>query len=159
VPIVLYRVDERLLHGQVVLGWGGQLAPERYIVVDDDLAKSTWEQDLYRLAIGDADVLFLSVQDARADVASWRADRRRCILVVRDIPTMLALARGGLLRGERLNLGGLHHGPGRTEVLNYLHLTPDDRRDLKAIEQEGMEVFARDLPDAHKVPLRTLLEP
>ena len=36
--IVLYRVDERLIHGQVVIGWGSQLQPSRYLVVDDALA-------------------------------------------------------------------------------------------------------------------------
>ena len=46
VPIVLFRVDERLIHGQVVIGWGHELRPERYVVVDDDLAESPWEQEL-----------------------------------------------------------------------------------------------------------------
>jgi PTS system mannose-specific IIB component/fructoselysine and glucoselysine-specific PTS system IIB component len=156
--IVLYRVDERLLHGQVVLGWGGQLSPDRFIVVDDDLATSSWEQDLYRLAIGDADALFVGLDQARAELAGWRADSRKSVLLARNVATMRALARGGLLSGEKLNLGGLHHGPGRTEVLTYLHLTEEDRRDLRDMEEEGMDVSARDLPDAHKVPLKALLE-
>ena len=44
-PVVLYRIDERLIHGQVVMGWGPQLAVEHYVVVDDELATSEWEQD------------------------------------------------------------------------------------------------------------------
>ncbi|HIC54769.1 MAG TPA: PTS N-acetylgalactosamine transporter subunit IIB, partial [Gemmatimonadetes bacterium] len=58
VSIVLFRIDERLIHGQVVIGWGHQLRPDRYAVVDDDLADSAWEQDLYRLGAGTADVVF-----------------------------------------------------------------------------------------------------
>ena len=34
-PIVLYRIDERLIHGQVVVGWGGQLRPDLFVVVDE----------------------------------------------------------------------------------------------------------------------------
>ncbi|NIV57363.1 MAG: PTS transporter subunit IIB, partial [Actinobacteria bacterium] len=63
-PIVLHRVDERLIHGQVVIGWGHQLRPDRYVVVDDELAASDWEQDLYRLGAGDADVVFADVESA-----------------------------------------------------------------------------------------------
>jgi len=157
VSIVLYRVDERLVHGQVVLGWGSQLLPHRYLVVDDDLAASEWEQDLYRLGTADAELVFATVDAARLVLPEWRADAARSILLTRDIASMLRLARGGLLRGEKVNLGGIHHGPGRLQVLTYLHLTEDDVSGLRALEEEGVEVSARDLPDAHKVPLRTLL--
>ncbi len=155
--IVLYRVDERLIHGQVVLGWGGQLLPHRYVVVDDDLASSEWEQDLYRLGTSDAEIYFASVEAARLMLPEWRQDLMRSILLTRDIASMVRLAQGGLLRGEKVNLGGIHHGPGRLQVLTYLHLTEEDIVGLRALEEEGVEVAARDLPDAHRVPLKALL--
>ena len=155
--VVLYRVDERLIHGQVVLGWGNQLRPERYVVVDDELAASDWEQELYRLGAGDAEVLFASVAEARRLLSQWREDDERSILLTRDVGSMLRLARGGTLGGEKVNLGGIHHGPERVEVLSYLHLTAGDREDLATLAEEGVDVSARDLPDAHKVPLSALL--
>ena len=156
-PIVLFRVDERLIHGQVVIGWGHHLWPGRYLVVDDELAGSPWEQDLYRLGAGEADVVFVSVEEARLRVAEWRDVSERSILLTRDIATMKRLASGGVLEGAAVNLGGIHHGPGRDEVLTYLHLTDKDRDDLRAIVDEGVSVSARDLPDAHRVSLETLL--
>jgi mannose/fructose/N-acetylgalactosamine-specific phosphotransferase system component IIB len=155
--IVLYRIDERLIHGQVVLGWGGQLLPHRYLVVDDELALSDWEQDLYRLGTGDSEIVFASVEAARLMLPEWREDLVRSILLTRDVASMLRLAQGGLLRGQKVNLGGIHHGPGRLQVLTYLHLTEADVSGLRALEEEGVEVSARDLPDAHKVPLKALL--
>lgn len=156
--VVLFRIDERLIHGQVVIGWGHELRPDRYVLVDDDLAASEWEQDLYRLAVVDTDVEFVDVEGARGLLARWRDDPRRSIVLTRDVATMRRLADGGLLRGEKVNLGGIHHGPGRTEVLRYLHLTAEDRADLAALAAEGAQVSARDLPDAPKVGLATLLE-
>lgn len=156
--VVLFRIDERLIHGQVVIGWGHELRPDRYVLVDDDLAASEWEQDLYRLAVVDTEVEFVDVEGARERLAEWRDDPRRSIVLTRDVATMRRLADGGLLRGEKVNLGGIHHGPGRTEVLRYLHLTAEDRADLAALAEEGAQVSARDLPDAPKVRLATLLE-
>jgi len=155
-PIALYRIDERLIHGQVVIGWGNQLRPGRYVVVDDELADSEWEQDLYRLGAAGADVVFASVEKARGELAGWRADDTKTILLTRDIATMRALAAGGLMEGESVNLGGLRHGPGREEVLTYLHLNDEDREGLEALAASGVKVSARDLPDAHKVTLETL---
>ena len=157
-PIVLLRVDERLVHGQVVLGWGSQLRPDRYVVVDDDLAASDWEQELYRLGAEPTEVMFATVEEARVHLDEWREEAARSILLTRDVGAMRRLAGGGRLRGEKVNLGGLHHGPEREEVLSYLHLTAADREALRALkEEEGVEVSARDLPDAHKVPLKSLL--
>lgn len=157
-PILLYRIDERLIHGQVVIGWGNQLRPDRYIVVDDALVDSQWEQDLYRLGSGGADVVFAGSEEARERIAEWREAPARSILLTRDIATMRRLADRGLLTGESVNLGGVHHGPGREEVLEYVHVSEEELQDLEAMAQAGVDVVARDLPDAHRVSLGALLK-
>lgn len=156
-PIILFRVDERLIHGQVVIGWGHQLRPDRYVVVDDALSRSDWEQQLYRLGAGGTAVLFVSVQEARERLQEWRIAPERSLLLTRDVASMLALAAEGALEGEAVNLGGIHHGPGRREVLTYLHLSPEEMEQLRALRDEGVRVFARDLPDAHKVSVQSIL--
>lgn len=155
--IVLYRVDERLIHGQVVIGWGHELRPDRFHVVDDDLAVSDWEQDLYRLGAGEAAVLFTDVRRAREGIARWRQAPERSILLTRDIDTMARLAAGGLLAEATVNLGGIHPGPGRTEVLRYLHLTGNDRALLRRMAGDRVTITARELPDTPRTNLTTLL--
>jgi PTS system mannose-specific IIB component/fructoselysine and glucoselysine-specific PTS system IIB component len=155
--IVLFRVDERLIHGQVVIGWGSHLRPDRYLVVEDAIAESEWEQDLYRLGAGDKEVAFAALSEAAERIREWRDASERSIVLTRDIGTMRRLSEEGVLDGEHVNLGGIHHGPGRDEVLTYLHLTEQDREDLRAIAEVGAVVTARDLPDAHRVTLETLL--
>ena len=64
-PIVLFRVDERLIHGQVVVGWGQPLDIDYIVLVDDEVAASEWEQELYRMGVPpEMDVHFLSVEEA-----------------------------------------------------------------------------------------------
>ena len=46
-PILLYRVDERLIHGQVVVGWGNRLKFDQIVLVNDQVAQNTWERELY----------------------------------------------------------------------------------------------------------------
>ncbi len=152
-PIVLFRIDERLIHGQVVIGWGHALRPDRYVIVDDELARSAWEQELYRLGAGEAEVTFLSAAEARPRVAEWAAAPTRSVVLTRDVSTMRMLAEGGEMRGRVVNFGGLHPGPGREEVLTYLHLSPADLEDMRALSDAGVRLQARDLPDAPGVDL------
>lgn len=157
--IVLYRVDERLIHGQVVVGWGGRLRPERYLVVDADLAESDWEQDLYVLGVPEGvEVEFVSPGTARERLPEWRDSAERSILLTRDLASMLELARGGGMKGERVNLGGLHPREGREEVLAYLFLDERDRGLLEALKEEAVLVTAQDLPGSPKVSLQSLLD-
>ena len=97
--VVLYRIDERLIHGQVVMGWGPQLGVEHYVVVDDELATSEWDQDLYRLGVPDtASADFLTVGDAKARLTDLEADPRRTGVLTRTVAAMAGLAEHNRLR-------------------------------------------------------------
>ena len=54
---------------------------------------------------------------------------------------------------ERVNVGGLHHRPGRTERLRYVYLSDAEAAELKALAARGVEVTAQDVPTASPVPL------
>ena len=157
--IVLFRVDERLIHGQVVIGWGSQLQPTRYVVVDDGLAQADWEQELYTLAVSNGTgVTFHSVEDARQHLDEWAASGERIVLLTRNLETMLRLARGRRLAGKPVNVGGIHHAEGRSRVRSYLYLDDADRGRVRALEEEGVDLYGRDLPGSLKVSLHDLLE-
>ena len=156
--VVLYRIDERLIHGQVVMGWGPQLALERYVVVDDDLATSEWEQDLHRLGLPDtATADFLTVGEARARLGDMDVDPRPTVILTRTVNAMGGLAEGDGLRGREVNIGGLHHTAGRTERIPYVFLGRAEEEGLQALADEGAEVSARDLPGSRAVDLEALL--
>jgi PTS system mannose-specific IIB component/fructoselysine and glucoselysine-specific PTS system IIB component len=159
-PILLYRVDERLIHGQVVLGWGGRLHPNRYLVVDDAVASSEWEQELYRLSVDEskAEVVFVSVAEARERLAAWRDDPARSILLTRDLDAMVGLAGSGDLEDEEVNVGGIHHRPGRRAVTPYVHLDQADLERIGRLVEAGVRVSARDLPETQRVGLDAHLD-
>lgn len=157
--VLLFRVDERLIHGQVVVAWGAQLHPERIIVVDDELAGSDWEQELYSLGLPpEIAAGFETVANARAELAGWRTGAERIIVLTRNVDTMLRLARDGSMRGADVNIGGIHHAPDRREVLPYVYLSAADTIALRDLGDEGVQVSARDLPAARRTELPRLLE-
>lgn len=156
--IVLFRVDERLIHGQVVLGWGVRLHPDRIVVVDDELADSPWEQELYTMGVPpEVEATFTSVSEATERLPDWRAGKPRTLLLTRDIGTMARLAGSGLLEGEEINIGGIHDAPGREQVLRYVFLSEEDRQQLRELSDRGTRVVARDVPSARGVELDELV--
>ena len=155
--IVLCRVDDRLVHGQVVIGWGRPLGVEFIALVDEGVAASPWEQDLYRMAVPpDIEVRFATVAEAVSQLATWNGNAHRSLILTGDVETMAALHRAAPAVVHRINLGGIHHRPGRRERLPYLYLSDDELRGLVALEAEGAEITAQDLPTSTPVPLRAI---
>jgi PTS system mannose-specific IIB component/fructoselysine and glucoselysine-specific PTS system IIB component len=159
VTLVLFRIDERLLHGQVIVGWGMRLGIDYYVVVDDDLATSDWEQDIYSAGLADRTAVeFVSVAETVQHFPKLDAREGRGALLTRGTEGMRALAEAGLLSGKRVNLGGLHGTGSRRRVLTYVHLDPDEEEDLKVIHGASSGVTARDLPTGREVGLEDLID-
>src|SRR3989441_5902086 len=90
--IALSRLDDRLIHGQVVVGWGKPLKGGFIVLVDDAVRSSAWEQELYRMGVpAEIEVVFASTEEARQHLANWERDPRVGILVAGDVDTLPAL--------------------------------------------------------------------
>ena len=83
--LALVRLDDRLIHGQVVVGWGQPLNAAFIVLVDDEVRGSEWEQDLYRMGVpANMEVVFASVSEAERRLPEWEADDRPGILLTGD---------------------------------------------------------------------------
>jgi PTS system mannose-specific IIB component/fructoselysine and glucoselysine-specific PTS system IIB component len=150
--LVLCRIDDRLIHGQVLVGWGRPLEIGRIVLVDRAVAASPVEQDLYRMAVTDGvAVEFLAPEEAVGRLAELAAGPERVLVLAGSVEAMAALARSrpGLIRA--INVGGVHDGPGRREYLRYVYLTPGELETLAGLAEAGVTVTAQDLPDARPV--------
>lgn len=157
--IELIRVDERLLHGQVIVGWGQRLGLRWYVVADDELAGSTWEQDVYRGGLPEGvEALFLEVDEAAERLPELeRRSAPGCVLLA-GTGALRRLAEAGALEGRGVNLGCLGATPERREALEYLHLSPDEAEDIRVAARSGAEISARDVPTARPVSVDDVLE-
>ena len=154
----LFRIDERLLHGQVIVGWGMRLRLDYYVVVDESLAASPWEQDLYSAGLPPEErAFFVSPQEAIDRFVEMDSRPGRGGVLTRGTEAMRMLAEAGLLRDRRINVGGLHADDGRKRSLDYVYLSEAEAADLVAIAALSGPVSARDLPSSREVPLREML--
>jgi mannose/fructose/N-acetylgalactosamine-specific phosphotransferase system component IIB len=152
---VLHRIDDRLIHGQVVVTWSHHLRPHRVWVVDDACAASTWEADLLRACAPEVDVRVVDVAGAAAVYAHEAAAPDRVFLLVRNLQTALALVERGVPI-ERFNIGGLHYAAGKDKINDYVYLDGDDRHAARALLGRGVALEVQDVPAATPEPLAAL---
>jgi PTS system mannose-specific IIB component/fructoselysine and glucoselysine-specific PTS system IIB component len=151
--VELYRIDDRLIHGQVVVGWGQPLDLQFIVLVDDEVAASEWEQELYRMGVPpEMDVYFDSVTSAAERLPEYQSDARRGLLLTGDIETMRRLIETtNSIRA--VNLGGIHHRLGRVQRLRYVFLSPEEESQLRSLSARGIDVTAQDVPAARPLTL------
>ncbi len=157
--IELLRIDERLLHGQVVVGWGERLGLSYYVVVDDALSESGWEQELYAGGLPEgAEAYFLSQEEAARRFRQLDGRPGAGALLTRTTAAMRRLAEAGALADRTVTVGCLGATAGRERALDYVYLSPEEEADLRALAAHVKAVEARDVPSAPAVPLDGLLE-
>ncbi len=153
--LVLCRVDDRLIHGQVVVGWGQPLGIQRY-------RAGRRRGGAERLGAGP--LPDGGAAGARGGVrhggecrahssapGTPTAGARRCCSGSIEAAAQLYHAAPTIVR--KINLGGIHHRPGRVERLPYVYLSPEEHRLLTELAAEGAEIAGQDLPTATPVPL------
>ncbi len=153
----LFRIDDRLVHGQVVVGWGQPCELGFLVLVDDAVVDSDWEQELYRMGVPpEMEIHFESVEGAAQRLDRYRTDPRAGMLLTGEVSTMRRLVeRAPSIRA--VTVGGIHHKEGRTPRLRYVFLGAEDEAELRALAALGVTVAAQDVPNAPAVPLDEFL--
>ncbi len=157
-PFVLVRIDDRLIHGQVAVAWGSWLAPDRIVLVNDEVATTEWKRDLYGAtdALGAA-VAIATIEQFLRSVREGSWESERLIVIVESPRDLLSLVRGGLEIASA-NVGGMHYSEGKRELLPYVFVDDEDAAVLREIIAAGTALEARDVPQAQPVDVVSLLE-
>lgn len=153
----LYRIDDRLVHGQVVIGWGLPHALGFLVVVDDAIASAPWEQELYRMGTPEGmEVRFATVDEAAAAHAGYQADARAGMLLTADVATMVRLVDAAPAV-RQVTIGGLHHRTDRVPRLRFVFLSPSEETALRGLAARGVHVSAQDVPTSAPILLEAVL--
>lgn len=156
--VELLRVDDRLVHGQVVEGWVKALRISRLVVASDAVQADETQKVLYVLAVPQGvELTTATVADA---AAAWKSNRwkndRALILVSSPDDVVRLLDEGAPVKS--VNLGGLHYRAGRVQVLKGVSLDDQDVRALKTLAARGVLLEARPLPLDEPVDIALYLQ-
>lgn len=155
---MLYRVDERLIHGQVVVGWGNRLEFNRVVLVNDQVASNPWERELYLSCVPpDMKATILSVNEAVSKILQDEFVDQRAVVLVDSPFDVLTMVKKGV-KLDSVNVGGVHSKAGRKKILPYLFLSPEEISAFRRIISTGIRCECRDVPLAEKHDLSVLLD-
>ncbi len=155
-PILLYRVDERLIHGQVVVGWGNSLKIDLIALINDQVAQNRWERELYLACVPpEMKAAILSVDEGVAKILQNGFEGKRAVVLVDSPFDILKMVEKGI-KINSVNVGGVHSKAERKKILPYLFLSQEEISAFKRIISAGIKCECRDVPLAEKHNLSSL---
>ncbi len=156
--VTLLRVDDRLIHGQVVEGWVPFLKVNLVVVVSDAAAGDEVQTALMKMALpATVGLLVVPVSGAPEALKSAQLAARSALVLVPSPAEALALVEKGVAV-DRVNVGGLHHTIGKVQLGRALFLDEKDRLALKALAAKGVRLEGRALPTDAEENIAAALE-
>lgn len=148
--ILLTRIDNRLVHGQVGVTWTTTLGANLIIVADDITANDPLQQQLMEVTANSsgAEIRFFSLQKT-IDIIHKASARQKIFIVVRNPQSAKILLEGGVPIKE-LNIGNMHFSNGKEALSKKVYVDKQDLSDLKAIQNQGVSVYIQDVPSDRK---------
>ena len=145
--ILLTRIDNRLIHGQVVCNWAGTVGANLIVVVDDETANSEAEKNIMKLAASSLgfDSRFFTVQHT-IDVIAKASDDQKILLVCKTPETLRKLIEGGV-EIKKVNIGNMHFSEGKKKVSDKVYASDKEMDDLNFIKSKVDEIYIQDTPD------------
>ncbi|MBI4179641.1 PTS sugar transporter subunit IIB [bacterium] len=148
--ISLVRIDDRLVHAQVVVGWLEYLRCRHILVADDRVAQDEEQLDLLRMVIPE-DVRIDAVEVASIVDQSGDIDAAdRPVLVLFADPMSLRAAVDAGFKPRLVNLGGMHDAPGRHSWIHGLFASDSEIAAIRDMIGMGIEFEIRSVPAARR---------
>jgi mannose/fructose/N-acetylgalactosamine-specific phosphotransferase system component IIB len=154
--LALTRIDNRLIHGQVLEAWVPAIRANCIVVANDQVAERTFQRVLMEAAVPRGiRVTIVSVAEAKEVLDSPELAACRVLLLFANSEDALRAHRLGVDFPE-LNLGNMHAGERTMRLTCTLALDPTDIENLKSLEEDGVRIVSQCIPadrpkDWHKL--------
>lgn len=153
--IKLARVDDRLIHGQVMTAWLQYTSASRIIIIDDGTAADEFTKTIISMAVPrNIDLEILTVNGAASYIKE--SDDTPAILLAKTPEAFLKLVESGINLKEVI-VGGMGASKDRSRLHKNIAASDEERKTLKELIDRNISVKIQVIPDQSSVSIETLL--
>ncbi len=156
--VVLARVDDRLIHGEVVTAWTPTMRANRIIIVDDEVVKDKFNVRVVKaLAPAGTKVIVYSVEKAAEKLMVPGVEGERIIVLTKTPTSFARLVEAGVPLKE-VNLGGAGIRGERKPFINNVALSPEEVKSCEYMKNNGVRVYYQLVPEQGVIEIDEALE-
>jgi len=155
--VVLARVDNRLIHGQVLEGWIPRINASAIWVADDGVADDSLRQAIMEIAVPPRiKCRFVHLRELKDLMNNGASDSERLLILFSEIQCARDVIEGGVMLAC-LNIGNVHYEHGKRRITSYVSLNEQEICWLDDIDKR-IPVDIRATPDDPMISLSELID-
>ncbi len=156
--IVLARIDDRLIHGQVATVWSKETKCDRIIICNDDVANDVIRKTLLvQVAPPGVKVNVLEVEKAIRVYKNFKNENSRVLLLFTNPTDVVEMVEGGV-DIKSVNIGGMSFREGKKMITNFISVNEEDIKAFLKLKERGVELEIRKVPGDRKKNLIELIQ-
>jgi len=157
VKFVLVRIDDRLIHGQVAVGWVKATSPDLLMVADDTVVNNSLQKSLMEMASTPAfAVKICGVEESVVLCQQKALDGKRILMLFSSTQDVVRAIEAGLPVQE-INVGGMRYGPGKRQIMKAIAINEEDIRNFNRLLNRGIKVQIQMVPTDEPVDIKRYL--
>ena len=155
--ILLTRIDNRLVHGQVGMTWTNTLGANLVVVANDEVAKDSVQQNLMDMVLPETVQIRFFTLEKTIRIIGKAAPHQKILLVVKTPEDALTLVEGGVPI-EFLNIGNLHFSEGKQQLSSTVSVDKNGVETFRKLNQLGVKMEVKGIPSERGQDLMNLLK-
>ena len=137
--ILLTRIDNRLIHGQVATQWNSTIGSNLILVANDDVSTNTMRQNLMKMAAPTGVATRFFSLDKTIEIIGKASPKQKIFIVAESPQDVLKLVKGGVPI-RKVNIGNMHMSDGKRQVATSVAVDDSDVAAFKELQELGVEL-------------------
>ncbi|WP_207941783.1 PTS system, mannose-specific IIB component [Enterococcus sp. DIV2402] len=154
--IVFSRIDDRLIHGQVVTTWVNMHKVEQIIVLNDKVAGDKTQKSILTMAAPAGINVRAFPVEKFGEIIKKNAITRRTMLLFTNSEDVYRAVEAGI-PVEELNVGGMRFQEGRERLTKAVSVTPAEREAFKKLLEKSVKITIQMVPNDEKIDLKEVI--
>lgn len=143
--ILLTRIDNRLLHGQVSTQWSSSIGANLILIANDEVSENKMRQGLMDMAApSGVETRYFSLEKT-INIIHKAADRQKIFIICENPQDVLTLVEGGVPI-DKVNIGNMHMSDGKRQVATSVAVDDHDIETFRKLQEKGVELEIRRVP-------------
>lgn len=144
--IEVVRIDDRLIHGQIVQGWLKVVQVNKILLISDEVANDSMQQILLSMAMpSTVELVVKNIKDASYELLNDVYDKDKLMVLFSNPQDVVKVFDNGI-KFMSINVGGMHFTHGKTQILKNLSVDKNDVISFMKLIEKGVELETRILP-------------
>lgn len=144
--IEVVRIDDRLIHGQIVQGWLKVIEVNKILLISDEVADDKMQQILLSMAMpSNVQLVIKNIKDASYELSNDVYDKDKLMILFANPQDIVKILDNGV-KFKSINVGGMHFSHGKTQILKNLSVDKQDVISFLKLIENNIELESRILP-------------